>query len=827
MTASARYDRCLRAVGAFAVVFMSVVAVASDVAQEESVLAIKAGTIVPVAAEPIANGVILIRNGKIDAVGQDVEIPEGAEIVDASDKVVIPGLVDAFTTLAEQADDERSVAPDIKARDAFDFYGEYRRLLAGGVTTVYISPGQRRLVGGIGAVVKLAGQPVAERCLKDASALRITLGELPKNPPAIFEPPLPPEPNHPLLPEEKQLPTTRIAQMAVLRKVFSQARLESGNDADEMGLQTHVLVEALNRRLPVRVNCHTVQDIRNAVSLAKEFNLDLIIEGATEAYKAIDSIKESGAPVILSGVVRPGRHDPGDYTRDIMLGRIDPANPAALAGAGITFAISAPTDEVSADLQFVAGYAVTHGLSSEQALKAITIVPAEILGVAAQVGSIERGKDADLVILTNQPFCVDSVVDRTIVNGRTAYVRQTEGPQQTSEQPTLAVRAGKILTASQGQIDNGLILVRDAKITYVGPLKDVPEGTRVVDASRSFVVPGMIDIHSHLGLHWESEPVTLDRNPATTGPSSGRLNAVSIAYAIAPNDEAFQQVVRRGITSVLLAPATSGLVSGTAALVKTAGDSIDDMIVKECAAVKFSMLGDDQRLARIWQARDLLKRAKEYAEKWDKYEQEHREYEHRKASAEKEEDLKEPKRPGRDVNLEPLRALFERKMPALVHASRADEIRSTLRVFRDEYNLDVIILGGDDSFRVVEELKDHRADVAIGPEVMQYEKGRPVNNADLLAQSGLRVAFHTSATSGAQYLPVNAAYAVRYGMDRGKAFRAITSYPAQMLNVDDRIGSLDVGKDADMVILSGEPLELTTRVEKVIVNGKVVFDSTK
>ncbi len=112
---------------------------------------------------------------------------------------------------------------------------------------------------------------------------------------------------------------------------------------------------------------------------------------------------------------------------------------------------------------------------------------------------------------------------------------------------------------------------------------------------------------------------------------------------------------------------------------------------------------------------------------------------------------------------------------------------------------------------VAEDLKNYRADVAIGPEIITYDKGKPVNNADILARSGLRVAFHTSATSGTQYLPVNAAYAVRHGMDPDKAFRAVTSYPAQMLNVDDRIGSIDVGKDADLVILSGEPFDFATR----------------
>jgi imidazolonepropionase-like amidohydrolase len=250
------------------------------------------------------------------------------------------------------------------------------------------------------------------------------------------------------------------------------------------------------------------------------------------------------------------------------------------------------------------------------------------------------------------------------------------------------------------------------------------------------------------------------------------------------------------------------------------------MVVKEYAAVKFSMLGNSGRLARIWQVRSLLKEAKEYAEKWDRYEREHREYEHRQATA-ADDEPEEPKRPGRDTNLELLRGLFKRKMPAVVHAARADEIQNALKVFRDEYNLDVIILGGDDGSKMIRELKESRADLAIGPDILQYDKGRPVNNGDILTRNGLRVAFHTSATSGTQYLPVNAAYAVRHGMDKNKALRAVTSYPAQMLNLDDRLGSIDIGKDADLVILSGEPFEFTSRVEKVIISGKVVFEAGK
>jgi len=794
-------------------------------AQETSVVAIKAGTIYPVTASPIQDGIVLIRNGKIEAVGKDLKIPEGAEVIDATGKIVIPGLIDAFTTLAEkERDDEESVAPGIRAKDAFDFYGKYRRMLAGGVTTVYISPGQRRLISGLGAIVKLAGDSIPQRTVKDQAALRITLGELPKNPPPIFKPPIPPDPDNPILPEEKQLPTTRMAELAVLRKVFTEAQRYQNQRSQETDSKMEALLPALDGKLPVRVNCHTAQDIRNAISFATAFNLKLIIEGGTEAYKVIDEIKQSKSPVVISGILQPGRSEAKDYTRDIALGRVNPRNPSVLAKAGVKFAIYAPTDETIPDLQFIAGYAVSQGLSPEEALRAITIAPAEILGIADRVGSIEKGKDADLVILTGEPFKIQSIVDKTLINGRIVYACPVaETKKEAVEESLIAIRARKIFTGSRGQINDGFILIRGSKIAYVGEPKAIPQEAIVIDASKSVVIPGMIDIHSHLGLHWESEPVRMNPSAPTSGPGSSKLRLVSIANAIAPNDKGFQEVLCSGVTSVLLAPETRGLVSGNAALIKLAGGSIQDMIVKEYAAIKFSMLGERARLARIWEARDLLKKAKEYAEKWDEYERKLPEYKHRKAT-DKEGVVKEPDRPKRDANLELLRRLFKHEMPALVHANRADEISNALRVFRDEYNLDVIILGGDDSYRVIPELRKYNVGVAIGPNIIRYEKGKLVNNADLLTKNGLRVAFHTSATSGTQYLPMNAAYAVRYGMDEGKAFQAITSYPAELLHVNDRIGSIDVGKDADLVILSGEPFDFTSQVKKVFVNGRIVFE---
>jgi len=819
-------------------VLIAALLVPSVAAEETSVVAVKAGTIYPVTSSPIKDGIILIRDGRIDAVGQNLEIPDDAEIIDAAGKVVIPGLIDAFTTLAEaNRDDEESVTPDIRAVDAFNFYGKYRRMLAGGVTTVYISPGQRRLVSGLGSVVKLAGDSVAKRRLRDRSALRISIGELPKNPPAIWNPPVPPDPCHPMVPQEKQLPTTRMGEMAVLRNIFREAQRYLDQPPRKIDWKMESLLPVLTRKLPVRINCHNAQDIRSAILFSQVFNLRLIIEGGTEAYKVINQVKWSNAPIILTGVFEPGRQYAKDDTQDIMLGRANPASPSLLAEAGVKFALSSPSDETIGDLQFVAGHAVSQGLSPEEALKAITITPAEILGIADRAGSIEKGKDADLVILSSEPFDVQAAVDKTLIDGKVVYTRSQAEPEKetAAETSVTAVRAGKILTASRGTIDNGLILIKNGKIAYVGKPKDIPEQATVIDAGDSVVIPGLIDIHSHLGLHSESEPVRM--NPASPTTGSGGAQHISISKAVNPNDEGFRDVLRCGVTSVLLAPETGGLVSGNAALIKLTGGRTKDMVVKEYAAVKFSMLGSSAKMTQIWQARELLKRAKEYAEKWDQYERAYEEYERRRQYGEdkdkdkdnnkdsKEEDtLKEPNRPRRDTNLELLRGLFKREMPVLVHASRADEIRNTLKVFRDEFNLDVIILGGEDGYRVTDELRKYNVGVAVGPDILRYEKGRPINNADLLTRNRLRVALHTSATSGTQYLPMNAAYAVRYGMDRDNAFRAVTIYPAELLHVDDRIGSIDEGKDADLVILSGEPFDFRSRVEKVIVNGRIVFE---
>lgn len=787
----------------------------------EKVLAIKAGRIYPVGAAPIENGIILVKQGKITAVGQDLEIPEGAEIIDASGRVVIPGLINAMTMLNEGGrDDEASVTPDIHALDSFDFFGEYRRLLAGGVTVVHVAPRRNRLMPGYGAVVKLAAESPDQQVLQTEAGLCVVLGEALEIPPLIFDPPVPPGPDNLVEPAAPQLPTTRMGQMAMLRNTFSRAVWDR-EKSNPMDLQTQALLPVLDCDQILRVSCHTTQDIRNALALARAFKLKLVIEGATEAYKVIDEIKAGDASVIVASDVEPGHTRLRDNTRVRDAGHANPDNAAALAQAGITFALASPTDQAIGDLQFIAGIAVSRGLSPRQALESVTLSPAHMLGIADRVGSIETGKDADLVILSGSPFTLASTVERTLVNGKTVYCRtDPEADKTHQDTPVTAIKAGRILTGSRGQILNGLILVQDGKILYSGQDKPLPDHAVLIDASEDVVIPGMIDMYSHLGLHADS--TTVDTPAPTTGPDSSALRLASIAQAVAPEDEAFEEVLRSGVTSILLVPQTQGLVGGNGAVIKLAGDTPEDRLVKDYAAVTFSMTGGSPRMAKIWEARDLLKKAKAYADQWDGYERAYREYEQRKARSTP--DLVEPpKQPGRDTNLELLRGLFKREMPALVEAGRDDEIRNTLTVFRDEYNLDTILLGAANAYRLVPDLRRHNIGVALGPTILQYDKTRPINNAALLSQHGLRVALQTSASSGTQYLSMSAAYAIRHGMGADQALQAVTLTPARLLHVEDRIGSLDAGKDADLVILSGAPFEFSTEVKTVIINGNVVY----
>ena len=813
-------------------------------ARADDVVAIRAGRILPVSGPPIVDGVVLIRSGKIAAIGRKVAIPEGARVIDARSEVVMPGLVAAASSIGGNSDSQEAIAPDYRAIDGYDAYANHRTMLEQGVTTAYVSPGSRRLVSGQGAVVKLAGGEPNRRTLRASADVSVQLGAYVKNPPAIFKPPIPPTDENPILPAQRQMPSVRPSEFALLRQLFTDARRAvnrglfgptpaSVNVAPVLpdrnpppGPRERKLLalgSVLQGKAPLRVHADTAADIRHALEFADAYHLRIVLEGATEAYLLAGELARRHIPVVLVPQIRPGHRVDADLRRPAAVGRIRPNTPALLANAGATVCVASEAD-ADPDLLALAATQVAYGVDRDAALRLVTLNAAEALGVQDRVGSLEVGKDADLLVLNGDPLDTYSHVETAYVNGVEAYHRDANGPAG----GLTAIRAGRILTITQGEILNGVILVRNGKIVAVHRSPDIPKGALVLDASHSVVMPGMIDAHAYTGLHADAEPTPADPAAAQSGPAAGRTKLLN---ALIPGDLAFRDALRGGVTEVLLAPPTGGPVCGAAVLLKTLPDPGHALtnrgrIVKEPAALCFNFQGGTPRRAQPWSFRELLQSAKTYNQRRIQYNQDYKDWQRDRdaAVAAGKEIPKEPVETPKDEDLEPFALLFRGEIPAFVHAGRADEIVNALNLFRDEFDVRMTLVDAPDCFRVVEDIRKRGVPVALGPDVTVADRGRTVNDADVLARAGVSVLFQTSSASGSAFLRQNAAVAVRAGLDPIEALRALTMAPARALRVENRLGSIEPGKDADLVVLNGDPLDLTSRVEAVLIDGKVVYD---
>ena len=344
---------------------------------------------------------VLIRDGRIDAVGPSLEAPENARVVDASGRTVMAGLVDASGGLGFEAapnEEAREVTPAVRALDMLDLRAPARRYaLAAGVTTAYVGPGARNVVGGLGAVVRTGGRRREEILLKEDAALKAVLGPSPasgnyppRSGPATFY---------------ARRPTTRMGVTWELRKALEDARRgrEGPADADH-----EILRLVLAGRLPLRVAASRATDIETALAVAEEFSVAVQIEEGQEAWKLAARLAARKVPVLL----RPSfREDP----REGLDVRLDAFR--VLREAGVETALLPPDGE-PAELRAAAALQVRHGASRPDVLRAVTAVPAALLGVAERTGTIEPGRSADLVVFSGDPLDPRSRVDVVLVAGR-------------------------------------------------------------------------------------------------------------------------------------------------------------------------------------------------------------------------------------------------------------------------------------------------------------------------------------------------------------------------------------------------------------------------
>jgi imidazolonepropionase-like amidohydrolase len=406
----------------------------------------------------------------------------------------------------------------------------------------------------------------------------------------------------------------------------------------------------------------------------------------------------------------------------------------------------------------------------------------------------------------------------------------------TSGAENVVIQGGHILTISGGAIEHGSILVKDGKIKSLGRDVIIPADTRTIDAKDKFVMPGLIDSQSRLFVI---------ENELNEG--SVIAPYLNILDAIDPFMKGYREVLAQGVTAIHVAPGSRSLIGGRGAVLKLKGaKTVKKMVLKADVAVKaaIGVSSNNQsssliRLENYSSIREAFIETQAYLQEKRKYDQELAEYNKKKAEKGKEnnngKEKDKPKRPAKfksNPTYEILAKVLCKEIPLQIEANRVDDILNALRL-ADEFGFSLILDKCTEGYMTINEIAKRKVPVIVGPVSTSFAdmprleyRNHDMRNAGMLSKKGIKLALGVSGRDGAssKFLALAAAMAVANGLDKDIALRAITLTPAEILGVADRIGSLEVGKDADIVILSGHPLHTSTQVEMVLIEGKTVYE---
>jgi imidazolonepropionase-like amidohydrolase len=851
------------------------------------VVALRGATLLTVTKGTIPKGTIVLRDGKIAALGANVDVPADAEVVDATGKFISPGLIDAHSHIANDSINEggTTVSSMTGMEDVLDPTDiNIYRDLAGGLTTANVLHGSANPIGGKNAVIKLRwGKTRAEELLFAGAmpGIKFALGENPKDMRQGGAQQAGP----------RRYPATRMGVEFVIRDAFTRAKAyrkswqdyekKKGSGQDVLpprrDLQLEPLVEILEGKRLVHAHCYRADEILMLTRLAEEMGFKIAtFQHVLEGYKVAKEIAAHGAGASTFSDWWAYKVEAEDAI---------PHNAAIMTRKGVLVSINSDSAEHARRLNTEAAKTRKWGgLSDDEALALVTINPAKQLRIEKRVGSLEVGKDADLAVWTHHPLSSYAIVDRTYIDGTVYYDRLAEerrltelrkeksalaaaerstptrtadpqdqpgteaaapnpaGPSASGNGEQAAATTGRPAAAQPSQaatgtvlaitnatihpvtgttIERGTVVMRGGKIDAVGAEVRPPAGATVIDAAGGHVYPGFINAGTTMGLDepgprgFADSDEMLDLNPY--------LRA-HVAYNFASDAIPVARV--NGITTVALEPG-GGMLGGQVAVMNLDGWTWEESMVTPNVGITFNFptlsggggRGDfggrggrgrsaersfddikrerDRRLDRIGR---LLDQARAYA----------------KAGADR----------NVDWTLEALVPVVERKLPLITNVSRAEDIREAI-AFADKANVRIVISGGAEAAAVAPLLKEKNVPVILGG-VLGLPQGEDLFHADSyqlagrLAQAGVKVAFSTGDYSNVRLLPYHAAMSVAWGMDRDRAIEALTIDAAEILGISDRVGSIEPGKDANLFIAKGDPLEIRTQISHVIIGGRDV-----
>jgi len=826
--------------------------------------AIQGARIVTVSGQTIEGGTVVVSNGVITGVGRNVQVPAGAWVIDGSGKTVYPGLIDAMTDLGHPAPrgqrrggggQESPFGPQGPVDMAKHSWGPEDRpgthswLSAGedldgsderlsrwrdaGFTTV-VSTRDEGLVTGQAAVLDLGlfSHP-REMVVATPVAMHLKLQDR----------------------SYTGYPNSLLGSFAYLKQLYLDAQhyraVWADYDENPVGKarpEWDPALEPIARQLetgyPVLFPAENRKEIERAIVTARVMQVRPVVYGAQAAWAATDLLAGASVPALVSlNWPRPdpdGDPDAVPSLETLRLWDRAPATPGALAAAGVRFAFTSGGLSDPADILSNARRAVAMGLSKDAAIRAFTLDAARILGVDDRLGSIEAGKLANLVVASGDLFEDGAKVESVFVDGEKfdvpatvaatrarggrrpaasaaqAYdepvpMTQDKGPYR--DDAVTLIRNATVMTASHGTIENASVLVRDGKIAEVGTDVRAPGRAHVVDGTGLWVIPGIIDCHSHI---------------AADAINEGAVNVsamVTIKDVIEPNDPNVYWALAGGVTSIDILHGSANPIGGGNAVVKLrwGSDAQDMLIAGATPGIKFA-LGEntkrdrnpDRYPATRMGVQDVVRQAfldaQAYQREWDAWEAGGR----------------QGVQPRRDLKLEHLAEILKGERWVHSHSYRADEILQLIRL-ADEFHFTVRtfqhVLEG---YKVADEIAAHGAGASTFSDWWAYKveayDAIPYNAA-LMEERGVLVSINSDSGEEMRHLNQEAAKAMKWGgVSAEDALRMVTLNPAKQLGIDDHTGSIDVGKDADLAVFDGDPLSMFSKVVQTYVDGKLYFD---
>lgn len=849
---------CAAMLGAFALVPADLFTRRLDAqtaAAQTGIVAIRNATLVTVSRGLIRNGTIVLQNGKIAALGTNVQIPTGAEIVDGTGKFVSPGIIDAHSHIANDAINEggTSVSSMTNMGDVLNPLDiSIQRDVAGGVTTANILHGSANAIGGNTVVIKLRWGVDSGRALLFEGAMpgiKFALGENPKRQGMASNTGL------------RRYPGTRQGVEFTIRDAFTRAKVyqrawqeyektratNAAALAPRRDLQLDALVEILEGKRLVHAHCYRADEILMMIRLAEEMGFKIAtFQHVLEGYKVAKEIAAHGAGASTFSDWWGYKIEAEDAI---------PGNAGLMTFKGANVSINSDSAEHARRLNTEAAKSVRWGdVSDDQAIAMVTLNPAKQLRIESRVGSLDTGKDADVVIWNSHPLSTYAIVERTYIDGLLRYdreqdlarVRQVETERQallgagagaggaaTPPTPgnlfdvpsetfsvaynanggTWAITNARIVTVSGPVIERGTIVINGNKIQAVGANVSVPGGARTVNANGASVYPGFIDGGSDMGLN---EPGVRGMDDVSEMLDFNQMLRTRVAYQ---SDTDAVPVARvEGVTSGAIFMG-GGTITGEVPLMNFDGWTYEENTVRPTAGLGLTFPGGGgggrggggggggrgggaggAQQSPLMELERLLRAAKAYGAN-----------------------------PNRqmDWSLEPLLPIINKRMPFYVSAGSAQAIRDAI-AWAERQSVNIVIRTGPQAAVESAALLKAKNVPVILSNVLTMPQGEDVFHAATyqaageLQKAGVMFAFSSGGYDGVRLIPFQAAMSVAWGLNRDDAIKALTINAAKIFGADKVLGTIEAGKLANLVVVNGDPLEIRSRIRHVIIAGRDV-----